>query len=95
MKEFKTKQQIESYLNSISEDYKCVVYNNDLDLACTALCDYIEAYKHLFSDEILFQLNEIRGFLSSQQSTIDSDDFDICDTFSVLVYEKKGVNNGR
>lgn len=93
MAENKIKEQIEITLNSISEDYKCVVYNNDIDLAYTALYDYIGAYGYLFSDEILEHLKITLKFLSNESPSIDSDIFDVFDTFSVLVYEKRGSNN--
>lgn len=93
MAENKIKEQIEITLNSISKDYKCVVYNNDIDLAYTALYDYIGAYGYLFSDEILEHLKITLKFLSNESPSIDSDIYDVFDTFSVLVYEKRGLNN--
>lgn len=86
------KSQIENTIRVDSGNYNCVVYDNDLDLAATALCDYINSYSHIFNDKILSHLKIAYNLIVSLYPKYDGD---IVEQFSVIITKKKGVNNDR
>lgn len=77
------KEQLESCINSISDDFVCVVNNYEH----SRIVDFLEDIKssHNFSDEIELSFNNLIALISNDVKTIP--EYDIKEHFELLIYD--------
>lgn len=93
MSENELKEQIESYLNSMSKDYRYIVTDYGYIYMLHSLNDYLSSFASQLDDDVLKHLHIALDLISANCESIDN--ADIVDTFVVDVYENRGRNNGR
>lgn len=77
------KEQLESCINSISDDFVCVVNNYELSRVIDLLED-IKSF-HNFSDEIELSFNNLISLMSKEVTTLS--EYDIKEHFELLIYD--------